>query len=532
MIKGIIFDMDGVLVDSEKQSNLGWLKAAAEAGVQMPMALIDCFKGAPASLSCQFFDNYYKGQLDYYKLREKRTEHVLKIRDIEGIGIKKGLKELLDFIKASGLKCAVATSTRRESAFKTLHVIRAWDYLDAVVFGDEVDHGKPEPDIFLKAAEMIGIEPDSCIVVEDSINGIKAGHAAGMHVVHIPDTIAVNDQIRALCDFVGQDLTDLIGIVAYYNETDGDGQNIDKASQNIDKAGQNIDKAGFIDLFELEGKTYIRRDLTMSQLYVDRVRVRDFFKTYTDKYDSKDPKIKLKIDHTYRVAALCERLATLSGVCAYDREIAWLLGMLHDVGRFEQVRRFGTFADEESVDHAELAADLLFKDGLIYDFIGDCAKCFSRAEKPKILNELEIVELAIRQHNKFNLPDGLNERELAFCNLLRDADKLDIFKVVCDTPIEDIYKTSQEEYEKSTISPEVLEDFFKHNTVLRSLKKTAIDHLVGHISLVFGLAYAGSRQILKEQGYLGQMLEFESQNPETRESLKKIKHDVEAYLME
>lgn len=157
---------------------------------------------------------------------------------------------------------------------------------------------------------------------------------------------------------------------------------------------------------------------------------------------------------------------------------------------------------------------------------------FSRAEKPKILNELEIVELAIRQHNKFNLPDGLNERELAFCNLLRDADKLDIFKVVCDTPIEDIYKTSQEEYEKSTISPEVLEDFFKHNTVLRSLKKTAIDHLVGHISLVFGLAYAGSRQILKEQGYLGQMLEFESQNPETRESLKKIKHDVEAYLME
>lgn len=73
---------------------------------------------------------------------------------------------------------------------------------------------------------------------------------------------------------------------------------------------------------------------------------------------------------------------------------------------------------------------------------------------------------------------------------------------------------------------------FKHNTVLRSLKKTAIDHLVGHISLVFGLAYAGSRQILKEQGYLGQMLEFESQNPETRESLKKIKHDVEAYLME
>ena len=171
MIRGVIFDMDGVMIDSERQSNEGWLWAAEQLGVEMPMWLIDSFKGAPNT-------------------------------------IKKGLFELLDYIRENGIKCAVATSTRRESAEKTLHTIGAWEYLDNVVYGDSVEHGKPEPDIFLAAADRIGVPPQECIVIEDSINGIKAGHAAGMKVVHVPDTIQIDDTIRALtycvCEHLGE----------------------------------------------------------------------------------------------------------------------------------------------------------------------------------------------------------------------------------------------------------------------------------------------------------------------------------------
>lgn len=217
MIKGIIFDMDGVMIDSERQSNEGWLWAAKKLGVEMPMELIDSFKGAPAVLSKQLFDAYYQGKIDYWEARQLRTGRVHEIREQEGIPVKKGLIKLLDYIASSGLQCAVATSTRRESAEKTLHTIGAWEYLSAVVYGDEVAHGKPEPDIFLKAAAALGVTPAESIVIEDSINGIQAGYAAGMFVVHVPDTIIIDDEIRALTDAVCESLEEVIGLIEELN---------------------------------------------------------------------------------------------------------------------------------------------------------------------------------------------------------------------------------------------------------------------------------------------------------------------------
>lgn len=213
MIKGVIFDMDGVMVDTERQSNQGWEYAASVKNVDMPTWLIDSFKGASPEASAQLFDKYYKGTQDFWEMRKLRTEYVYKLRKTEGIPIKKGLCELLDYIRDNGLVCAVATSTRRESAKKTLELIGARSYLTAVVYGDEVDNAKPAPDIFLRAAERIGLEATECIVIEDSINGIKAGHAAGMTVVHIPDTIIIDDDIRALTDYVLDDLGEVAGVL-------------------------------------------------------------------------------------------------------------------------------------------------------------------------------------------------------------------------------------------------------------------------------------------------------------------------------
>lgn len=497
MVSGIIFDMDGVLIDSERQSNEGWLWAAGQLGVDMPMWLIDSFKGASAELCCKFFDDYYKGVIDYWEAKELRTQHVYKIRETEGIPVKKGVKDIFEYIRNNGLKCAVATSTRRESAEKTLHEIGVWDYLDAVVYGDEVEHGKPEPDIFLRAAKAIGVNPSEAVVVEDSINGIKAGYAADMRVVHIPDTIAIDDDIRKLTYMVCADLNGLIDVVESINKP-----------------------------------------------VINRENVINAFAEYVRNYDPSDEKIKLKIDHTYRVAGLCQRIAESLGLSEPDVDIAWLLGMLHDIGRFEQIRRFGTFNDVQSVDHAEFGADLLFKEGLIRKFAeGYYEECelarSGNEEAEQIIKNNEhhnkdtgLIEMAIRQHNKYRVKEDLTERQRMFCDILRDADKVDIFKVNADIPMEIIYDVTTEELKNGVITKEVLESFYKKETVLKSVRRSAVDNIVGHISLLFELVYKESYRQAKEQGYVYKLLDFKSDVPEVNAEFDDMRKYVDEFLME
>ena len=497
MVSGIIFDMDGVLIDSERQSNEGWLWAAGQLGVDMPMWLIDSFKGAPAELCCKFFDDYYKGVIDYWEAKELRTQHVCKIRETEGIPVKKGVKDIFEYIRNNGLKCAVATSTRRESAEKTLHEIGVWDYLDAVVYGDEVERGKPEPDIFLRAAKAIGVNPSEAVVVEDSINGIKAGYAADMRVVHIPDTIAIDDDIRKLTYMVCADLNGLIDVVESINKT-----------------------------------------------AINRKNVINAFAEYVRNYDPSDEKIKLKIDHTYRVAGLCQRIAESLGLSEPDVDIAWLLGMLHDIGRFEQIRRFGTFNDVQSVDHAEFGADLLFKEGLIRKFAEgyyeECELARSGNEEAEQMiknnehhnKDTGLLEMAIRQHNKYRVKEDLTERQRMFCDILRDADKVDIFKVNADIPMEIIYDVTTEELKNGVITKEVLESFYKKETVLKSVRRSAVDHIVGHISLLFELVYKESYRQAKEQGYVYKLLDFKSDVPEVNAEFDNMRKYVDEFLME
>lgn len=497
MVSGIIFDMDGILIDSERQSNEGWLWAAGQLGVDMPMWLIDSFKGAPAELCCKFFDDYYKGVIDYWEAKELRTQHVYKIRETEGIPVKKGVKDIFEYIRNNGLKCSVATSTRRESAEKTLHEIGVWDYLDAVVYGDEVEHGKPEPDIFLRAAKAIGVNPSEAVVVEDSINGIKAGYAADMRVVHIPDTIAIDDDIRKLTYMVCADLNGLIDVVESINKP-----------------------------------------------VINRKNVINAFAEYVRNYAPSDEKIKLKIDHTYRVAGLCQRIAESLGLSEPDVDIAWLLGMLHDIGRFEQIRRFGTFNDAQSVDHAEFGADLLFKEGLIRKFAeGYYEECElaepENQEDEQIIKNNEhhnkdtgLLEMAIRQHNKYRVKEDLTERQRMFCDILRDADKVDIFKVNADIPMEIIYDVTTEELKNGIITKEVLESFYKKETVLKSVRRSAVDHIVGHISLLFELVYKESYRQAKEQGYVYKLLDFKSDVPEVNAEFDDMRKYVDEFLME
>ena len=153
---------------------------------------------------------------------------------------------------------------------------------------------------------------------------------------------------------------------------------------------------------------------------IKRDEAKQTFLNYVSDYDRNDPKIRLKEEHTLRVADLCARIAESLSLGSEDTDIAWMSGLLHDIGRFEQVRLYHTFRDSESVDHAQFSADLLFREGMIRKYM-------------KIETYDSLLETAIRCHNVYRLPESLTERDKMFCQILRDADKIDILRVNRET---------------------------------------------------------------------------------------------------
>lgn len=250
---------------------------------------------------------------------------------------------------------------------------------------------------------------------------------------------------------------------------------------------------------------------------IDRDKAKKAFEEYISHYDVTDEKIKLKIEHTYRVCELCEQIAVQSRFGKEETEIAWLMGLLHDVGRFEQLRQYGTFIDAQSIDHAELGADILFKEDRIRDYVEDNTEdC--------------LLEKVVRCHSAYRVPDNYNRREKKFADLLRDADKIDILKVNVIVPLEEIYNVTTYDLKHCIVTEEVMQAFFEEHAILRSLKKTPIDNVVGHISLVYELVYPISCKIMYEQGYLDKLMEFRSEIPKTNEQFIQIRRKINEYI--
>ncbi len=252
---------------------------------------------------------------------------------------------------------------------------------------------------------------------------------------------------------------------------------------------------------------------------MDRDRALRAFAAYVRPYDAHDAKIRLKITHTYRVAALCERIARSLALDGTDVDFAWLCGLLHDIGRFEQLRRYGTFNDAVSIDHALCSVQVLFDEGHIAEFA------------PALAGD-ETLYTAIRQHNAYRLPGSLDARTRRFCQILRDADKVDIFRVNTETPLEEIYGVSTGALRESPLTPAVVRAFYEHHAVLRSLKRAPADHVVGHLSLVYELCYPESLRAAAEQGYLWRLAAFESSNHETAAALAAMRGHLRAWVGE
>ncbi len=230
---------------------------------------------------------------------------------------------------------------------------------------------------------------------------------------------------------------------------------------------------------------------------IDREIAKEAFYAYTSRYDSKDTMIRLKTEHTIRVADNCERIALSLGMEPESVDFAWFIGLLHDIGRFEQVRRYQTFIDSVSVDHAEFGADLLFREGLIKEFHAE-----DLSEKA-----LSLLETAIRLHNKLDLPENLEERTGLFCNLIRDADKADIFRVIAELPFEERVGSGRGFFtEGDEACREVMDCVKEHRCVPRNIRGTRFEGHISHCCMAFEVMFEETRRIIREQGFLDILL--------------------------
>lgn len=229
-----------------------------------------------------------------------------------------------------------------------------------------------------------------------------------------------------------------------------------------------------------------------------------------------------KLEHTRIVASNCEVIAKSFGLDDYEVDLAWIIGELHDFARFGQIVVTHTFKDSDDYNHAHVGAWLLFE----YNMAEDIIPNFD--EIPE--EDKEVIKKAIYHHSDFHLPDDLTERERFFCNVIRDADQLDIFRTIVVSGWETIYGRSKEEILASDFSDAIVQAFYKHELADYSKRVTPADFHLAHIALCFGLRSEAALKRVVEQGYLAQMMDIEFVNPQVQKKFEDITKQVEGHL--
>lgn len=250
---------------------------------------------------------------------------------------------------------------------------------------------------------------------------------------------------------------------------------------------------------------------------IDIEKAKRVLKKYVSNYDINNNRIRVKIGHIERVAIIAKEIAQNRQLPEEDIQIAELIGLLHDIGRFEQVRRYNTFSDKDSINHGKLGVEILFEQGMIREFIEDTQYD-------------EIIKKAILNHNRDKADIQVaNERELLHSKIIRDADKTDIIYMLTFEDKETAWGSSKLENEK--ITEDIYQQFIEDQSIDYAKRKTGVDVLVSHFAYVFDFNTSYALQKIKEKEYFKKIYQrFKFEDKETREKMKQIYDKVEEYL--
>lgn len=245
---------------------------------------------------------------------------------------------------------------------------------------------------------------------------------------------------------------------------------------------------------------------------IDIENAKKVFDEYVSNYDPTVGRIKLKIEHIKRVAENIKNIALEQGLDSEQIKLAEIIGLLHDIGRFEQVRLYDTFSDKISVNHGEYGVKVLFKDGLINKF--------KLSEKDK-----EIVKLAILNHNRDKIQEGLADEQLLYAKMIRDADKLDIYYTMCKYDFKDTFWYP--DFDCEEISDLIMNEFKNDKKVNYADIKNNADVIVIFYAYVYDLYFETTKNILKEKNYLEKFTEKVCKNFKSEKIHTQVKEILE-----
>lgn len=251
---------------------------------------------------------------------------------------------------------------------------------------------------------------------------------------------------------------------------------------------------------------------------IDLNNAKKVFNEYVVLFDQNNPKVRLKIEHTYRVMEMCRNVAISLNLAKEDIELATLIGLLHDIGRFEQLKRYNSFIDSKTIDHAMLGVKILFEDNLIDKFGLD-------------KDNYQLIYKAIYNHNKYKVADDLSERELLHCQIIRDGDKIDIYNTGLIETFEAFMDSSKEYLENDVISKHIYETFMNSETIISATRVTDLDRWVSFLALIFDLNFPYSRNYVYQQDYIARLVNrLDYKQEDTKIKIIEIMNHANEYL--
>ncbi|MGN0472950.1 MAG: HAD family hydrolase [Lachnospiraceae bacterium] len=217
-MKAVIFDMDGILIDSENLVAQCWMEIAVEKHIEGIGETIRRCTGLNKNDTRQLVLDTYGPEFPYDELAARASGRFQELVAEKGLPVKKGAREVLQFLRDRQVPIGLASSTREAMVQKEMTDLGLIGFFEQIVGGDAVEHSKPNPEIYLIACGKMGFAPADCMAVEDSPNGIRAASAAGMETVMVPDLVAPDEEMMRTADHI---FPDLIAFMEYLDKNEG-----------------------------------------------------------------------------------------------------------------------------------------------------------------------------------------------------------------------------------------------------------------------------------------------------------------------